>query len=85
MEQEKQSVMRPTQCDKVPAVKMRNITKAFGSVLANDRVWGVARLATPTSWFLHDTIHRTARLRGLREAKSLPYKRKCFSMIRMDT
>ena len=39
MEQEKQSVMRPTQCDKVPAVKMRNITKAFGSVLANDRVW----------------------------------------------
>ena len=31
--------MRPTQCDKVPAVKMRNITKAFGSVLANDRVW----------------------------------------------
>ena len=31
--------MHPTQGDKEPAVKMRNITKAFGSVLANDRVW----------------------------------------------
>ena len=25
--------------NKIPAVKMRNITKAFGSVLANDKVW----------------------------------------------
>ena len=39
MENEKQTVMHPTQGDKEPAVKMRNITKAFGSVLANDRVW----------------------------------------------
>ena len=39
MEMEKQTVMHPTQGDKTPAVKMRNITKAFGAVLANDRVW----------------------------------------------
>ncbi len=25
--------------NKVPAVQMRDITKRFGSVLANDRVW----------------------------------------------
>ena len=40
MEMEKQTVVHPTEeGGKVPAVKMRNITQAFCSVPANDRVW----------------------------------------------
>ncbi len=39
MELENQPIIHPTQEGKTPAVMMRNITKAFGSILANDRVW----------------------------------------------
>ena len=39
MELENQPIIHPTQEEKTPAVMMRNITKAFGSILANDRVW----------------------------------------------
>ena len=38
MELEKNFTPHPDE-GKIPAVKMRNITKAFGTVLANDRVW----------------------------------------------
>ena len=38
MDMTKQWVPHPDE-GKVPAVKMRNITKSFGTVLANDRVW----------------------------------------------
>ena len=38
MEPEKNFPPHPDE-GKIPAVKMRNITKAFGTVLANDRVW----------------------------------------------